>query len=102
MPNSAAPSGGAKISKVRSKLVGNTDISWVRTSAPRFVTSVTLQERTPSWPLKKSRALFSMRVLPTIVHRYQDPASFSILTVLYELFVLPATPVMSAPHAPAH
>ena len=37
-----------------------------------------------------------------IVDRYQDPVSFSIPIVFCELLVSPATPVMSAPHAPTH
>ena len=54
-----------KLSKLRLKLVGSTDKSWVHILAPRFVTSVTLQARTPPSPLKKSSAPFSIRVLPS-------------------------------------
>ena len=53
-----------KLSKVRLKVAGSTGKSWVRIFAPRFVTLMTVQARTPGWPLKKSRAPFSMCVLP--------------------------------------
>jgi DNA-binding protein H-NS len=52
-------------------------------------------------PLKKSSATFSMPVLPTARRSLSGPASFSIPIVLYELLVLPATSVVTAPH-PAH
>ena len=90
-----------KLSKVRLKVAGSTGKSWVRIFAPRFVTLMTVQARTPGWPLKKSGAPFSMCVLP-IVGRYPDLASLQIILIVRDFLVYPATPIVPAPHAAEH
>ena len=91
-----------KLSKVRLKVAGSTGKSWVRIFAPRFVTLMTVQARTPGWPLKKSSPSLcaSCRL---IVGRYPDLASLQIILIALRDFpVFPATPIVSAPHAAVH